>query len=153
MSIHFGHSCMCIFKEHYWKNNDTQWHFDIWLLMPLFFIWWIWMTNGEAYHLLMASHITCGLEMELSTEQNTCRSTMFYSHSYRSAATDKHVFSFVLAALETDDLVWHLQSNLGSNNVIQIQLMWGGQWAWNCRRAHFVSPKLNTWLISLWTGK
>lgn len=61
--------------------------------MPFFFIWWIWMRNGDAYHLLMASHITWGLEMETSTEENARKSPVFYTRSYTSADTQMGLFA------------------------------------------------------------
>lgn len=66
LSTHFGHHCICVFfKEHYQKvNNEIEWHFDIWVLIYFFFIWWIWMTSGLAYHLLKPSNFTHGLIMD-----------------------------------------------------------------------------------------
>lgn len=53
------------------------------------------MTNGDAYHLLM--EITCRLEMEISIEQNACRSTVAAIHQQ----TEKQMCSALLFELMT----------------------------------------------------
>lgn len=123
----------------FWCHSSSYDEFE-WQMVALSFI------NSKSYHLWFRNEIISGAEY--------CKNHLFYTLTGTDQQIRKHVCSplrqlqLFLLAFWAHGLVWHLQSNLGFNNVSQIQLLRGGS-GQNCRMSPFSSPKLNTSLNSV----